>query len=183
VFPITYVSSPELGPGRYFECTRLRGSVSTDWCARQWREVNQQPEGRRHPRWVSCSDCTTGAMHAGVGTEDLPPALSEMRVCARCEAESGRIIRGYLCVSCYNREREYRIGRNAKGKPPVKHPPLFDVHLRVFDPAKPKADPIQVVEGCTSYREAVIRLFKKSGPGVAVSTCPAVWTPLQGVHV
>ncbi|MCW3480032.1 hypothetical protein OL229_10775 [Neisseriaceae bacterium JH1-16] len=156
--------------------------MSTDWCARQWREVNQQPEGRRHPRWVSCSGCATGALHAGVGADDLPPALSEMRICARCLHESDRMIRGYLCISCYNREREYRIGRNAKGKPPVKHPPLFDVRLRVFDPAKPRANPIQVVQGCTSYREAVIRVFQQAGPGIAVSACPAAPVPSQGGH-
>lgn len=31
-----------------------------------------------------------------------------------------RLIWGYVCVSCYNREREVVIGRNAKGRLPVK---------------------------------------------------------------
>lgn len=167
-------------PGQFFECPRLRGSVSTDWCARQWREVNTQPDGRRHPRWVSCSGCATGAEHAGVRVQDMPPALAEMRICARCELESSRIIRGYLCVSCYNREREYRIGRNAKGKPPIKHPPLTDIRLRVFDPARPKADPVRVVLGCCSYREAVNRVFQQARPGVMVSKCPPVQILAQG---
>jgi len=157
--------------GQFFECAKLRGSVATDWCARQWYEVNQHPEGRRHLRWVSCSGCELGAKHAGVRHEQLPSALSEMRICARCTLESNRIIRGYLCVSCYNREREYRIGRNAKGTRPIKHPPLFDVKLRVFDSAKPNVDSIRVIEGCTSLHEAMLRVFMKVGAGVAVSPC------------
>lgn len=168
---VTYFSRSDC-PGQFFECSRLRGAVTTDWCARQWCEVNQLPDGRRHPRWVSCSGCELGAEHAGVESEQLPSALSEMRICARCTLESNRIIRGYLCVSCYNREREYRIGRNAKGTRPIKHPPLFDVRLRVADPAKPNADPIQVIEGCASLREAMLRVFMKASAGVAVSPCP-----------
>lgn len=31
-----------------------------------------------------------------------------------------RLIWGHICVSCYNREREAVIGRNAKGRAPVK---------------------------------------------------------------
>jgi hypothetical protein len=103
-----------------------------------------------------------------------------MRICARCLLESDRMIHGYLCVSCYNREREYRIGRNAKGKPPVKHPDLIDVRLRVFDPAKPRANPIQVVRDCCSLREAMVRVFQQAGPGVAVSLCPSEPVPSQG---
>lgn len=31
-----------------------------------------------------------------------------------------RLIHGALCLSCYNREREVVVGRNAKGVPPKK---------------------------------------------------------------
>ncbi|MNM73069.1 hypothetical protein D3C81_847850 [compost metagenome] len=39
-------------------------------------------------------------------------------------------MRKHLCVSCYNREREYLIGRNAKGSKPVMHPPLMPLAIR-----------------------------------------------------
>ena len=156
---------------QHFECVRLRGSVSTDWCARQWHEVNQQPEGRRHPRWVSCSGCAIGAGHAGIDRHDMRSAISEMAVCARCRRYCLRIIRGYLCVSCYNREREYRIGRNAKGKPPVMHPALFDVCLLVTNPKRPDCSTHRTVQDCTSYSEAVLRVFMTSPAGTAVSVC------------
>lgn len=177
---ITYFSGPALGPGMHFECTKLRGSASVEWCARQWREVNQQSEGRRHPRWVSCWGCAIGAEHAGFGAKDLPPALSEMRVCARCERECNRIIGGHLCVSCYNRQREHRIGRNRRGTAPIMHPILRDIRLRVYDPSRSSQAEIRVIPDCTSIREAMLRVFQKAGPGVAVSPCPQAPTPAQG---
>lgn len=46
--------------------------------------------------------------------------LKGSRICARCHRGAMRLIWGHICVSCYNREREAVIGRNAKGRAPVK---------------------------------------------------------------
>src|SRR5690606_26241625 len=43
-----------------------------------------------------------------------------MRICARCHRYASRLIGGYACVSCRNREYEAIRGRNAKGTRPVK---------------------------------------------------------------
>ncbi|QNJ57388.1 hypothetical protein Dolphis_82 [Pseudomonas phage Dolphis] len=40
------------------------------------------------------------------------------------------MVRKHLCVSCYNREREYLIGRNAKGSAPKLHPPLHQLQIQ-----------------------------------------------------
>lgn len=53
-----------------------------------------------------------------------------MSICARCDQGTTRLVRGHLCVSCYNREREYDRGYNAKGSAPVKHPPLHQLEIR-----------------------------------------------------
>lgn len=51
-------------------------------------------------------------------------------ICGRCEQGATRLIHGHLCVSCYNREREYLKGRNAKGNAPKYHPTLYAISLR-----------------------------------------------------
>lgn len=37
------------------------------------------------------------------------------RPCVRCEVGSFRLVSRRLCASCYNRQREWSIGRNKKG--------------------------------------------------------------------
>lgn len=158
-------------PGQqHFECSRLCGSVSTEWCAQQWREVSALPANTWHPRWVSCGKCEIGAIHAGVAPDKRPPVISEMRVCLRCLRDERRIIHGCLCVSCYNRQREYRAGRNAKGNRPVKHPVLSDVRLATVRLADGSRSEV-TVGGCASLLEAVLRALRDAGPGVGVSFC------------
>jgi hypothetical protein len=80
--------------------------------------LNDKPaewEGR-----YACVTCPLGAVNAGVqlaATASLSEALRT--VCPRCLQLRTRFIGGERCVSCYNRERELRIGRNAKGRLPV----------------------------------------------------------------
>jgi hypothetical protein len=48
-------------------------------------------------------------------------------VCPRCGRGTMRMIGNRRCVSCYNRERELKAGRNAKGTAPVNLRPLHRV--------------------------------------------------------
>jgi hypothetical protein len=41
-------------------------------------------------------------------------------ICPRCRNGTTRMIKGERCISCYNRQRELRSGRNARGNIPVK---------------------------------------------------------------
>lgn len=124
-------------PGRYFTCTRY-GSLSEAACARNFHEA---PEAVRRGRLEACIACAIGRHHAGQG--DVPASTKgnpAPNVCVRCR-RSGRsasarsigrmrLVRTRtLCVSCYNREREVRIGANAKGAPPRKWAGLF--HARI----------------------------------------------------
>ena len=72
---------------------------------------------------MGCRGCQIGAMHAGVAEATLSP-LYASQICARCNSGGLRLIGGHLCVSCYNREREWILGRNARGRAPVAHPKL-----------------------------------------------------------
>jgi hypothetical protein len=115
-----------LVPGKtHFRCERLRSTISTESCAGMWREANSGglEEGR-----MSCRCCALGAQHAGEAQASLS-ALKGTLTCARCHRTAMRLIHGHECVSCYNREREMLVGRNAKGTAPTKLPPLLPRRL------------------------------------------------------
>ena len=97
-------------------------TLSKPGCARLWISAN---DGDRRPQpWEgrsACVVCPVGAASAGRTQSPVAQAVDAIRLtCPRCERPAQRLIHGRLCVSCYNREREVRIGRNAKGGPPRK---------------------------------------------------------------
>ena len=82
---------------------------------------SEYPAGlRRNPH------CETGAANLRkllgqpepVAARIYVAALPWMSTCTRCQRKSDRLIRRRLCISCYNRDREARLGRNAKGSRP-----------------------------------------------------------------
>jgi hypothetical protein len=106
-------------PGQYFDCPSGMGCLSANACGRAYSEA-MSPVGLKEGRRITCRACPVGAQHAGVPTE----AASVSRFlggccCSRCQADARRLIRSSICVSCYNREREVLIGKNAKGGKPI----------------------------------------------------------------
>lgn len=106
----------ELVPGmQHFSCERMHATLSVKACADNWRRGHYEGDLSRLP----CKGCEIGAMHAGEAGASRSPLLGT-RICGRCHRTGMRLIGKHLCVSCYNREREVRVGKNAKGSPPVK---------------------------------------------------------------
>ena len=104
-------------PGIYFGCQPYRAKLSTAACARRWREAQTD----RGAKFEKCRGCPIGAAHAGE-TAVYYSKLYDANMCTRCgRGTSRRMIFGRLCISCYNREREFIRGRNAKGTVPRKH--------------------------------------------------------------
>ena len=128
-----YFELAEIPGRRHFNCERLRATLSVDSCARHWRIANEQPAeqsrfGDLQPpdkaaRPLACRSCPLGATHAGVPAASQSP-LRGMTICGRCHEGATRLIGKHLCVSCYNRQREQRIGKNGKGTTPKKLAPL-----------------------------------------------------------
>lgn len=108
-------------PGEYFNCPYGFGTLSVASCAKNFA-VSSTAEARRGCKLTRCDGCEVGCMHAGGGGVEVPPDAG--LVCTRCARPATRLIRGVVCVSCYNREREVLIGKNAKGKYPVKCKPI-----------------------------------------------------------
>jgi hypothetical protein len=121
-----YFELPELPGKPMFKCDRLRASLQVSACSRSWSEAQRKgaPE-----RFGQCRGCQIGAKHAGVAEATLSPIFA-MRICARCHSGATRLICGHVCVSCYNRQREYLIGRNARGSKPITHPILHRLAVR-----------------------------------------------------
>ena len=105
-------------------CLPRNMTLSKPGCARLWISAN---DGDRRPQpWEgrsACVVCPVGAASAGRTQSPVAGAVDAIRLtCPRCERPAQRLIHGRLCVSCYNREREVRIGKNRKGQPPRKLP-------------------------------------------------------------
>ena len=117
-----------------FDCARRSLRLTGGWCARLFlsaRADRPQPHEGRH----ACLACPVGAAHAGVAAP-APPAIEALHaVCSRCRRVSGRLIQGHLCVSCYNRDREARLGRNCKGGVPRLVARLHHFRVAVTDAA------------------------------------------------
>lgn len=103
-----------------FRCERLRASLTTESCANNWKAANDGNEKR-----AACRSCPIGAMHAGEELASCSPLKGSL-TCARCARASSRgwLLDKHLCVSCWNREREWKTGKNAKGSKPSKMRPL-----------------------------------------------------------
>lgn len=106
----TYI---ELVPGmQHFECSRMRATLSVPACAGNWRRGHHEGDLARQ-------GCKVGALHAGEAGASQSPLLG-VKICGRCHRGATRLIGRHLCPSCWNREREVRVGKNGKGAPPVK---------------------------------------------------------------
>jgi len=118
--PIEYFTVPELPGKPMFHCTRRSASLQVASCAALWTQTNnnKSPECSQ-----LCKSCPIGAHHAGEG-DIAQSSLCGIPICSRCQRTGLRLIGHDICVSCWNRERECVIGKNARGRKPLNHPPL-----------------------------------------------------------
>lgn len=171
--------------GRYFTCTRY-GTMSDTACARNYEAA---PQAVQAGRLEGCIGCPLGGQHAGKpeATVSTLHEASRPRVCVRCrrngrEADSRlvgrmRLVRGHtICISCYNREREFVHGANAKGGPPRKWAGLH------FPRAARICNARTVIERCASpvadRVEAALTLLRKPHTiGVVFAALPLELAP------
>ena len=101
-----------------FECSARKARLTKRGCSGQWFAAQATAPEPWESRW-HCRNCAVGAENSGM---DQPKHLDEAlsKLCPRCGRLSDRMIKGKLCVSCYNREREVARGKNRKGHVPVK---------------------------------------------------------------
>ena len=118
----------DIAPGqRYFDCATLRASLSTTACGQRWAAAAPG---------TACHECPIGRLHHAdhnpTNRAGRRPSDRQVGACLRCGRTDLRIIVSTgTCISCWNRESEWRKGRNAKGKPPERFKPLQDVETTI----------------------------------------------------
>lgn len=120
---------PDLMPGKlFFSCDRLSAHITSETCRQNYEAAHARRKDDTHMRLQKCQGCAIGrALHGGA---DDPTSWADVRSsneCLRCGRRDLRIITSTgTCVSCWNREREGRLGRDARGNVPktrmVLHP-------------------------------------------------------------
>lgn len=117
-----------LVPGqRHFDCQALRATLDTRTCASRWQSAAPGTQ---------CHGCEIGRVHAALHhpQPDLPatPRRAGEGACLRCGRTDLRLVRRKaVCVSCFNREGEWRKGRNSRGTPPRDYQPLHPIQMAV----------------------------------------------------
>lgn len=102
---------------RHFACDRLRATMSVSSCGARWEKANSTDVDA--DRMITCKRCAIGALHAGRADYN-PSPFRGMTICGRCHRGTTRLIHAHICVSCFNRSRELRLGKNGKGTAPVR---------------------------------------------------------------
>lgn len=103
-----------------FTCERLHARMTEAGCARMWTSARDRPPYPNEQR-AACVGCELGARHAGVDIERAREAVRAAELadrCSECGRAGLRMIGRVHCVSCYNRRREARCGRDARGRVP-----------------------------------------------------------------
>lgn len=167
---IEYFEMPEVPGSKMFRCAPLMATMSVNACSLRWRGASNKGAPERLDR---CRNCRVGARHAGASDASLSP-LHGMSICGRCHSGATRLIRGHLCVSCYNREREYVKGRNARGKAPKLHPMLHHLAIRYRAGAVVKLLTMPHVVNTTELVIAALRDEPKQVTFCALVPRPAV---------
>lgn len=101
---VEYFEHPDIPGQKRFKCERLAANLAVSDCKARWQRAKDFPTDTR---FFLCRNCPLGAQHAGHANE--AQAFTK-RICARCNELSRRLIGGELCPSCYNRDRELRLG-------------------------------------------------------------------------
>ncbi|MGE0073265.1 MAG: hypothetical protein AB7S55_09435 [Thiomonas sp.] len=102
-------------PAPVFDCQRLRATLSPEACGERWQ---------RALPGSACHGCEVGKFHAGGAAAQ---AQAESVFCYRCGRSDLRVIvSSALCISCHNRQLEWRRGANAKGQSPALFVAPFD---------------------------------------------------------
>lgn len=133
---VVYFERDELPGVQAFKCERLRATLAVSSCANMWRGGNRDGVERLE----RCKACPIGAVHAGETAASMSPMMGQC-ICARCHCGATRLVGKHLCVSCYNRQREFLIGANSKGTTPTKVGQLTRRRIRYLS----GPDPVQLV--------------------------------------
>jgi hypothetical protein len=145
-------------------------------CAARWRTA-QTAFGDAADRFAACRGCPIGAPHAGYAHVNYSPWY-DVGICPRCAKGTTRMIGNRRCVGCYNRQREMKAGRNARGNLPIKllERPLrrVDLLLEVDGEARRFVD-----HESTGMLETIIQVLRATKGQIAFAFAGGGQAPLE----
>ena len=133
-----------------FRCEKYQATMTRKSCAANWSGVVGK-QMRQLERCHHCLGCETGAIHAG--RAHTPKPLT--RICCRCLRSASRLVDNRICISCYNREREWRAGVNARGTAPIHARKIYIIPLEI---EVKQQQTIVKVESATKLEVALVTL-------------------------
>ena len=100
---------------RLFRCPTYRCDLSPTSCAARFMAAQALTDaGAMGLPGYDCKRCEIGAAHA----DAKGFKLKRKSECIRCGEWSYKLIRGLICVSCFNRQQEVLKGQDRRGRPP-----------------------------------------------------------------
>ena len=149
--------------GDYFSCPKGLGTYSTDFCARMYKEA-MSPLGLKEGLRFACKSCQVGAKHAKACSNSTSCLLGKL-FCSRCQKGANRLIRGSICASCYNREREVLIGKNSKGTEPIFCKPVGSAYVSCAIDAG-ETTQVRKIDRVTSLMEVYLSILRTAPKAV-----------------
>ena len=142
-----------------FSCAKRLARLTRKGCAGQWTAAQAVAPEPWESKW-HCRSCPVGAANAGqVQVKHKDEVLAKL--CPRCGRLSDRMIKGKLCVSCYNREREVARGKNRKGNTPVRVAEAIRDIIAIF--TVNGVEDIREFKDVTSVNEVLLLLLREHG--------------------
>ncbi len=170
---LAYTTNPAAPGLKFFLCATFRAVLSQKGCGSRWREA-QSATGREAERYAACRGCPIGAAHAGEQHVRYS-RWYKVQVCPRCHKGGMRMIGNRLCVSCYNRDRELKVGRNGRGNKPVelmaRAPRMYQVTVKIDDETFVYSAP------SVSTQELVLQTLRTARGEISFSRVPG------GIHL
>lgn len=154
---------------RAFNCPTYRCTLSPRSCAERFLAAQHLTDqaGVGHPAF-SCKRCPIGAAHADA-KGFRPKRKAE---CLRCGQWAHKLVRGLLCVGCYNRQQEVLKGADRRGHPPKVTSLFLSLQPVRQRGAIPLVMPIQVQAGnmtltipAATFREALLAASRMAFKG------------------
>jgi len=144
---------------RLFRCPSYRCDLSAQACAERFRLAQNLTDiaGVGHAAYL-CKHCPIGAQHAG---KSIKPRRSHQ--CLRCGSWSPKLVRGLVCVPCYNRQQEVLRGQDRRG-----HRPKAVVRFWDASPSKVLGQIPQVFVFCVEIDGLGVREFVAARPKEAL---------------
>jgi hypothetical protein len=167
-------------PIEMMRCERRAMTLSKPGCARLWESANGAKAPEPWEARSACRGCAVGATSAGRTIRAVDTAADVWSViCCRCLQPASRLISATFCVSCYNRQREAIVGRNAKGTRPALSDRLFCARFAV---GQGKGVRVVVRPHVTTAAEAMIQTAKTNSArgALAFGRCRVQWGDAVG---